>query len=286
MNIRDALFEAQKILTRRRCKSSTPLLDSEVLLAFVFGTSREYLYTHPEAPVAHTRLVRFRHLIQQGMKGVPIAYITESKEFFGMKFYVNPHVLIPRPDTEILVERTLKKAQKLRRPSILEIGTGSGCIAIALKKYLPHASIIATDISHRALVVARRNARRHNFPITFLYTNLFSHTALRSKKFDIIVSNPPYLSKHEASKQALAYEPRTALTPFRSTPRKFFAKLLTEVPQHLNQDGSFLFEIGNSQKSIIVRLVSTYLPRYSVKFFDDLSGSPRVACIQKSLIRT
>lgn len=302
MNIQQVLFEAQKILSQKK-RTSTPLLDSEVLLAFILKKSFEYLYAHPEINVPQSRLLRFRRLIRKRAQGIPVAYLTGVKEFFGLKFYVNRHVLIPRPDTELLVECALQLANKkthghfvLPRPtpwttsnqkdqnralSILEIGAGSGCIAVTLKKYLPRARITATDISQKALDVARKNARQHYISVTFIHADLFAHPRLRSRKFDLVISNPPYLSRREASKQSLAYEPRVALIPSHMTPRAFFEILLREVSQHLTPQGVFLFEIGNHQQQMITRLVRLRIPSSNLTFFSDLSDQPRVACIQK-----
>lgn len=273
MNIKDALYWAQKYLSTHHIAS----FDSEVLLAFVMGETREYLFTFPEKNLSASETKHFRRAIQKRAQSIPVAYITRSKGFYGLDFFINENVLVPRPDTETLVECALnfvKHVRSKKRIHLLEIGTGSGCIAIALKKNLPHADITATDISKTALVVARQNARRHRCSIHFLASDLFH--SVPPFAYDIIVSNPPYLSSSEAKKKSLLPEPPISLTPFFMTPKKMYTEFLRQSLPHMHSSTHIFLEIGCKQSSVLVNIIKKYFPQFQFRFHKDLGGIQRV----------
>jgi release factor glutamine methyltransferase len=174
----------------------------------------------------------------------PLQYVVGEAEFFGMRFSVNRDVLIPRPETEELVEWILENHTKTQNISILDIGTGSGCIAIALKKHLPDAQVFALDISENALKVAKRNAEKNNVEINFLKQDIFKFQ-ISNFKFDLIVSNPPYIPENEKntiSENVLNYEPHTALFVPDNSPLIFYEKIIAFAKENLAENGAVYFE--------------------------------------------
>src|SRR5271157_2639427 len=196
MDISNTLNEAIHVLKSSGC--ATPRLDAEVLLSACLKMDRTRFHIDCKKPVTENDYQEFQRCIERRRRGEPVAYIVGKKEFWSLPFEVNSHVLIPRPETEILVEEVLKICSSMKRGNlrILEIGTGSGAISVSLAHELKNAQIIATDISQDAIQVADRNAQINNVAnqISFLSGNLFEPV---SGKFDIIVSNPPYISKEE-----------------------------------------------------------------------------------------
>lgn len=248
----------------------SPRLDAAVLLSFTLRRPKEFLYAYPEKFLTAKQAAAFSRLIYQRRRGMPVAYLIEKKEFFGNEFFVNNHVLIPRPKTELLVEAALNlitqllNYKKLRRPvTLADIGTGSGCIAISLAKKIPSARIFATDISAAALTVAKRNARRHHVSnrIKFYRGNLLA--PIKNRRIDILIANPPYLRPNQI-KGDIRFEPRRALVAGRDG-LLYVKKLLAQLkkfklfPQHI------LFEVDHSQIKTVKRIAKAFLsPKISI----------------------
>ena len=173
----------------------TPKLKSRLLMQYVLRETRQYIIVHDTKQLTERQEKNYFLSIKKIKSGIPIEYITHQKEFMKLNFFVNESVLIPRQDTEILVEEVIKIAKKIKAKKILDLCTGSGAIAVSLAKYLPESEITAIDISHKAIKMAKRNAIFHNVEnrITFLESNLFDN--LPDQKYDIIVSNPPYVKR-------------------------------------------------------------------------------------------
>ncbi len=234
----------------------SPRLCAEILLAHAMGCERIELYTRHDAVPAEEALRTFRTAIAEAATGRPIAYLTGSKEFFSLSFEVTPDVLIPRPETEVLVERAIHLVRHAggRIQSILDVGTGSGCIAISLAKHLADVLICASDISKAALEVARRNAERHGLlqRIEFRVSNLFA--ALEAdRRFDMIVSNPPYVAESEAESlpaNVRDFEPRVALFAGEDG-LAVVRRLITEAPRHLSPGGHMLTEVAYDQSAAV-----------------------------------
>ncbi|MBU0670604.1 peptide chain release factor N(5)-glutamine methyltransferase, partial [Patescibacteria group bacterium] len=203
-------------------------LDTDVILSFVTEKNREYIFAHQDKELLDRELREFNKLVKRRQKGEPIAYITGHKEFYGLDFMVNKDVLVPRPDTELIVENVInvgnvrneqfEQAKRSNNFNILDVGTGSGCIPVVLKKQLPKANVYGSDISGKAIKIARMNAKRlldrEGANVKFYKSNLLKQIPKNLKdKLDIITFNPPYLTKNEARKKELAYEPQVALTP-------------------------------------------------------------------------
>lgn len=238
MTIKQALKQAAQKLAAAGIDSSA--LDADILLSFVLKKPKEFLYTYPEKILTKNQLTRFNQLINRRAKHEPVAYLTQHKEFFGLDFYVDKNVLIPRPLTESLVEQVIKEVGN-KKVVIADIGTGSGCIAIALKKHLPQATIYATDISAAALLVAKKNARKHRVKIKFLQGNLLE--PLKNKKIDIIVANLPYLNKNQI-KNELTFEPKIALLGG----KKYIKELLRQAKKLKYQPKKIFLETKRSIK--------------------------------------
>lgn len=245
--MRKLLEKAVEGLEKAGCE--TPQLDAEVLLAHALGCERHELFTTPlkEARVPYGKLELFQSYIERRKKREPVAYIRGFKEFWSIKIKVTPDVLIPRPETETLVGRALEKVSRLSslvsRPSILDLCTGSGCITAALAKEIPTAQFTVTDISEKALAVAKENLRFAKDRIQFIQSDLFEKI---EGQFDLIVSNPPYIPTAQLETlmpEIKEYEPRLALD---GGPEglDFVSKILQDVLRFLNPNGWLILENG------------------------------------------
>ncbi len=283
----------------------TPRLDAEVLLAHSLGNKdRTWLYVHALDLLEANQINTFEALLRRREQREPVAYIVGHKEFFGLEFEVNSHVLIPRPETELLIEMALRmangepaipsraerslplghvsnpksKIQNLKS-KIVDVGTGSGCIAIALAKNLPNATFFAIDASPEALQLAQRNAKRHGVAdrIAFLQGNLLQPL---TSPIDLIVTNPPYVSHPELvadsiSPEVSQYEPRLALDGGQDG-LEVIRRLLRQARAKLKPGGSLLVEIGSTQGQAVVQLAETYFPGANIQVKKDLAGLDRL----------
>lgn len=218
MTIQQALNQGKKILTENHIEDAS--LISRVLISYVLGCKKEELIIRQYEEIEEGQAEEFFKDIERISKGYPMQYITNSKEFMKMEFYVDENVLVPRSDTEILVEEVMNLENQHDKRNILELCTGSGAIAISLAKYLENVKITATDISENALNVAKKNQMNllENKQIEFMQSDLFENI---HKKYDIIVSNPPYIKTEVIKEYSLEYEPQIALDG-----RKRWAKIL------------------------------------------------------------
>ncbi|MBW2649578.1 MAG: peptide chain release factor N(5)-glutamine methyltransferase [Deltaproteobacteria bacterium] len=281
MNISQLLKEAESGFGAEGLP--TPGLDAEVLLAFSIARERHFLYAHPAKEISGVEMERFRSLVAKRIKGKPVAYITGRKEFWSLNFEVTPDVLIPRPDTEILVEEILRLSgqEKEVKIRILEIGTGSGAISVALASELKNASITATDFSPNALAVAEKNAVNNKVgeKISFLCGDMFDPV---EGKFDIIVSNPPYITEHEfelLAPEVREYEPRRALV---AGPEgtEFHRKLVRDGERFLENGGRLVMEMGADQRFAIEKMLKEK-DYCDIVFHRDYAGLMRVAIAKK-----
>ena len=254
-------------------------LEADILLAYVLGKPREFLLMHDEVEVAEKDAKTFFGLCEERAAGVPVAYLTHEREFFGLKFYVDQRVLIPRPETELLVEETLRLCKDyeadLPAPRIVDVGTGSGCVAIALAKNLPNAAITAVDISEDALAVAYKNAKTHGVTsqLTFRKNNLI----VDLPPFDIIVANLPYISTSETalvSPETLHHEPHLALFGG-ATGYELFITLFSQIAALPKPPLALIGEMGFNQREGLERELAHFFPKARVVWKDDLAGLPR-----------
>lgn len=209
MTIKEMLSKGMIMLKGSNIES--PKLKARLLLQYILKKPRQYLIIYDNQEVEKKEQWEYFVNIEKLTKGVPLQHITHHQEFMKMDFYVDENVLIPRPDTEILVEEVIKIAQKMQKPKILDLCTGSGAIAISIAKNVPDAEVYAIDISQKAIEVAQKNAKELNAKVKFIKSNLFSK--ISKMKFDIIVSNPPYIKKSDINylSQEVKKEPEIAL---------------------------------------------------------------------------
>lgn len=253
------------------------------LLGHALGRDRTYLITHGDNTVTDEQLDGFRTFIARRAAREPLQYIVGYQEFFKLKFEVTPDVLIPRPETELVVEAALELADRVQSLSILDVGTGSGCIVISLLNELKNAHATATDISSNALEVARRNAQRHNVSdrVTFVQADSLSQLN-QSAPFSLIVSNPPYIPAGDIvtlQSEVREHEPLTALMSG-ADGLDHIRALLRETPQLLQRNGYFIFEIGFGQSDAIEQLIDHAI-WLLIEVRRDLQGIPRTFVLQK-----
>lgn len=253
---------------------------ARVLLQFVLALNRTELLMNQEQEVEEKKRQEYEKVIQKIIEGIPMQYITHKQEFYGMPFYVDENVLIPQPDTEILVEEVVNLA-KNQQENILDIGTGSGAIGIALASNITSANITISDISKKALEIAKKNAIENKViqKIKLVQSNLFENI---EGTFSIIVSNPPYIETEiikELPKQ-VQNEPILALDGGKDG-LTFYRKLVEEAPNYLRQGGYLCMEIGYNQKEDVLELLQNS-PRYQHTYSKkDLSGNDRIIIAQK-----
>ncbi|HZT81881.1 MAG TPA: peptide chain release factor N(5)-glutamine methyltransferase [Gemmataceae bacterium] len=259
--------------------SESPRLDTEVLLAHALGCERIQLYTRYDEEASEEARQKFRELIRKRVEGCPVAYLVGRKEFFSLRFEVGPAVLIPRPDTECVVVECLRLAKGLPEPAALDIGTGSGAIAVAVARQHKGAKVTATDLSAEALAVARRNAERHGVAgrVRFLQGDLFGPVP-PGKQFDLILSNPPYIATEDLPKLPVGvrdYEPRLALD---GGPGGYavFDRLIDQARDRLKPGGYLIVEIGSPQEAEARKRIGAYGEYELGPTVKDGSGHPRV----------
>jgi release factor glutamine methyltransferase len=226
-----------------------PASEARSLLAAVLRTSREQLIAHPELPVSPPAQQAYEALVARRQSGEPLAYLLGEKEFYGRPFRVTPDVLVPRPDTETLVEVALACLRGYTAPRILDLGTGSGCVAITLQLERPDASVIATDVSAAALAVAGANEQSLKASVTFLQGDWF-RALTPGVEFDLIVSNPPYVAAADPHLSALRYEPGLALTDG-GDGLQCLSTLIAGASAHLRAGGWLVLEHGYDQAAAI-----------------------------------
>jgi release factor glutamine methyltransferase len=254
--------------------------DADLLLMHTLGKDRAWLLTHSGEAIEPSALTQYEEKIARRAAHEPIQYITGEQEFYSLSLRVTPAVLIPRPETEHLVEAALARLPHNEPVRIADIGTGSGAIAIALAHALPQARITALDISTAALAVAKENATRHNVQnrIDFRESDLLA--AVRGELFDAIVSNPPYVSTNEElEKQVRDYEPATALYAGEHG-LDIYRRLIPQAHAALKPEGWLMMEIGHGQHEAIAELLHDWT---AVEFINDLQGIPRVVIARRQI---
>ena len=286
MQLRQSLNAAIELLTAEHVPS--PRMNAELLIMFTLDCDRAYLYAHPERVLTADETSRYDAALARRATGVPAQYITGHQEFWGMDLIVSPAVLIPRPETEHVVEAVLELAKPSapKRPSsspvnIVDVGTGSGAIALALAKELPSAEIHATDISSVALEVARANAARHELTsrVTFHQADLLA--GLPPGAFDLVVSNPPYVGESEEDQVQLGvrkFEPRNAVFAG-PTGLEIIERLIPQAQRALRPGGWLVFEISGALADRVRDLLAAW-DELAIK--NDLQGIPRVAVARKA----
>ena len=283
VTLRAALASAISRLTAANVPS--PRLNAELLLMFTLACDRAYLHAHPERKLSAEEQRRYDHALDERERGVPAQYITGHQEFWGMDFIVTPDVLIPRPETEHVIETVLRGVGRAPLLAALlriaDVGTGSGCIALALAKELPSAEIHATDISSAALQIARANASRLQLEARVQFHQADLLQGFESGGFDLVVSNPPYVGASEEDQVQLEvrkYEPRNAVFAG-PTGLEVIARIIPQARESLKPGGWLVMEISGTIAERVRGLLADW---DEVEIANDLQGIPRVAAARNT----
>jgi release factor glutamine methyltransferase len=259
-----------------------PRREAGSLLSYIIGKDRTFLISHSEDQLSDADLARFKEAIQRRSTGEPAQYITRMQDFFGRSFRVTPDVLIPRPETELLVEAALQAIDSAA--FICDVGTGSGCIAITLLCERSNARAVAIDVSEAAIAVARQNAHEHSVDgrIKFLLSDCFAALDSTEYQFDLVVSNPPYVSAEALpglQREVRNHEPLIALSPG-ADGLSVIRRLLNEAPQFLKPSGYLIMEIGFDQGEAVTQLIDEDVWTLS-NILPDLQCIPRIVVLQR-----
>ncbi len=282
----------------KKASKKINILDAQLLLAHVLKKSREFLVAHPEQTIGKIHIIKYKYLVKKRMAGVPVAYLTGHKEFYGLDFLVNKHALTPRPDTEIMVDAVLEKLQSTdneQQTTLIDVGTGSSCIPIAILKNLStckleHLQTFATDISKSALKVAKKNAKKNNVNITFKYGNLLEPIFKNSSLFTdycslTITANLPYLTEQQfENESSIQHEPKSALVADKQG-LALYEELLKQIKLLVTSyklQVTTLLEIDPSQSTPIKTLIKKYLPAATIEIKKDLAGHDRIVKVKLS----
>lgn len=281
--VREALSEAVSFLKKGGIPQ--PRLEGELLLSTLLNKSRTSLLADFAEPLTQTLWERYQSLLQRRAAGYPLQYLTGKQEFMSLEFLVTPDVLIPRSDTEVLVEKVLSLKEifkdKGKKPSIIDVGTGSGAIAVSLAYYWREASVSAVDISLKALEIAKKNAERHGVKMHFAFGDLLTPFNDKGKKFDIIVSNPPYIATGEIESlpKDVQQEPILALDGG-LTGLDYYQKLIPQAIDLLAEGGILVLEIGWDQGLKVKNLLTEY-GFDDIEIIQDYGGRDRVVLGRK-----
>lgn len=275
MTIKEAIGKATiKIKTKN---VDSPKLKARLLMQYILKQTRQYLMVYDDNKLTQAQEEKYFKAIEKLVKGIPLQHITHQQEFMKMNFYVNENVLIPRPDTEVLVEEVIQIAKKIKAKKILDLCTGSGAIAVSLAKYIANSQITATDISEKALTVAEKNAKSNGVEqqIAFLSSDLFKEVP--KEKYDMVVSNPPYIKREvvRTLDEEVQKEPLLALDGGWDG-LDFYRKIVHQASDFLKYGGYLCLEIGYDQKLDVMDLIEReeiYTDTYCIK---DLYGKDRV----------
>ena len=260
---------------------NTHILDSEILLSFILNTSREKILMNLDTNIKKNKFEKFKKLLSRREKKEPIAYITNKKEFWKNNFYVNSDVLIPRPETELIVEEVLKNTHIYSSKKFLEIGTGSGCLVVSIIKERPKSFATAIDISKKALNIAKFNAKMHHLINKINFVNI-DIDKIHFSKYDFVISNPPYINKFDLSRldeSVKIFEPYIAFEAGIDGLREI-TNLIIKSKKLLKNNGKLIFEIGQGQ-SLITKKILNQNGYFINKVIKDISSIPRVVVSTK-----
>lgn len=281
MTVSEILKSATEIL--RKSGIEQPRREANSLLAFALRKDRIFLIAHSEYKISSQENGHFQSFLERRAKREPFQYIVGKQEFFGLDFAVSPDVLIPRSETEIIVENALEILREIESPRFCEVGVGSGCISVSILHELENASAVGLDISENALKMAQKNAETHQVfdRLTLQISDVFD--VLNNDKFDLIVSNPPYISSEEMANLQMevgAFEPWTALTD-RKDGFSIIEKIIHDAPNFLKPSGFLLMEIGFGQSEKVSQMFERKIWQMS-EILNDLQGIPRTVRAQIS----
>lgn len=274
--IKETIKQGTEILKQTQDK---PILMSRLILQFILKKEKEYLMVHDNEKITKEEYDEFINCINKINNGYPIQYIINMQEFMKLKFYVDENVLIPQPDTEILVEKVLELIEN-KQTQVLDLCTGSGAVGVSIAKYSKNAKVTAIDISETAIDIAKMNSKNNNTEIEFILSDMFEN--LKNKKFDFIVSNPPYIktSVIENLENEVKNEPHLALDGGIDG-LHFYRIIVNEGYKYLNENGHICIEIGYDQREEILELIKESGKYTDITCYKDLGGNDRVIIMRK-----
>ena len=274
MKIKELIEYGKNTLNKNEVQDSSII--SRILAEYILNFNRQEIIANLDKEVEEEQRVRYYLALIEIIQGMPIQYITNKQEFMKLDFYVDENVLIPQPDTEILVEKAIEEAKKIENVEILDMCTGSGCIGISIAKNIENAKVTLVDISKNAIEIAKKNALRNKVEsqLTFIQSNMFEKV---EKKFDIIVSNPPYIKTDVIPKldRQVQNEPHIALDGGKDG-LKFYKIIIEEAPKYLKENGKLILEIGYDQKEEVENLIKQSGQYKKIEVIKDLSQNDRV----------
>ncbi len=264
----------------RQKNFKNPRIEIELIIRFVLNIKRIDIYLNFDRPLIQKELELIKKSIKRRLKREPIQYITNSSEFYGIEYFVNNRVLIPRPETETLIELALKKLRRVKNPKILDIGTGSGCIAITMAMQNVDCDVIGIDISDNAIKVANKNKDKHNLNnVKFFNMNILNH--IPDERFDLIISNPPYISENEfpdLMEDVRDYEPKMALTDY--SDGLIFYRRFSQIAKHiLKEQGKMILEVGLGSHPRKAKDIFINQGFSNAKLLKDFNGDYRILLV-------
>ncbi len=277
MQVKRDLEEAVKILKDNNIDEA--IIKAKIVLCMVLKIEKEYIIINDSKEMAKEDEEKYFQYINKLKNGIPLQYITNNQEFMKLNFFVDENVLIPRADTEILVEEVISLANDDKN-KILDVCTGSGAIAVSLAKYIKNSNVMAIDISKEALKIAEKNSFNNNVNIKFIESDLFNN--LEENDFDIIVSNPPYIRENVINELSIEvkHEPKIALDGGKDG-LDFYRKLSSESYKYLKEDGYLCLEIGYDQKNEVIEILKNEKKYKNIYSKKDLFGNDRIIIAQK-----
>lgn len=274
MKIKELIEYGKNTLNKNEVQDSSII--SRILAEYILNFNRQEIIANFDKEVKEEQRVRYYLALIEIIQGMPIQYITNKQEFMKLDFYVDENVLIPQPDTEILVEKAIEEAKKIENVEILDMCTGSGCIGISIAKNIENAKVTLVDISKNAIEIAKKNALQNKVEsqLTFIQSNMFEKV---EKKFDIIVSNPPYIKTDVIPKldKQVQNEPHIALDGGKDG-LKFYKIIIEEAKKYLKENGKLILEIGYDQKEEVENLIKQSGQYKKIEVIKDLSQNDRV----------
>lgn len=274
MKIKELIEYGKNTLNKNEVQDSSII--SRILAEYILNFNRQEIIANLDKEVKEEQRVRYYLALIEIIQGMPIQYITNKQEFMKLDFYVDENVLIPQPDTEILVEKAIEEAKKIENVEILDMCTGSGCIGISIAKNIENAKVTLVDISENVIEIAKKNALRNKVEsqLTFIQSNMFEKV---EKKFDIIVSNPPYIKTDVIPKldKQVQNEPHIALDGGKDG-LEFYKIIIEEAKKYLKENGKLILEIGYDQKEEVENLIKQSGQYKKIEVIKDLSQNDRV----------
>lgn len=274
MKIKELIEYGKNTLNKNEVQDSSII--SRILAEYILNFNRQEIIANLDKEVKEEQRVRYYLALIEIIQGMPIQYITNKQEFMKLDFYVDENVLIPQPDTEILVEKAIEETKKIENVEILDMCTGSGCIGISIAKNIENAKVTLVDISKNAIEIAKKNALQNKVEsqLTFIQSNMFEKV---EKKFDIIVSNPPYIKTDVIQKldKQVQNEPHIALDGGKDG-LKFYKIIIEEAKKYLKENGKLILEIGYDQKEEVENLIKQSGQYKKIEVIKDLSQNDRV----------